>query len=97
MGSLGIYFVFDFDNQSAAVSCVETIKYCNIPSVPSGLEEVKTRPQGAKAAPEDCCVGKSLFFTQSQRVYAVSAYLVSNTAVAQQYVVQQSRTIVQPL
>ena len=38
--------LFDFDNQSAAIFCVETIKYYYIPSVPSGLEEVKTRPQG---------------------------------------------------
>ena len=37
--------LFDFDNQSAAFFCVETIKYCSIPSVPSSLEEVKkTRP-----------------------------------------------------
>ena len=36
--------VFDFDNQSAANFCVETIKYCSIPSVPSGLEEVETHP-----------------------------------------------------
>ena len=34
--------VFDFDNQSAAFFCVDTIKYCSIPSVPSGLEGVKT-------------------------------------------------------
>ena len=36
--------LFDFDNQSAANFCVDTIKYCSIPSVPSGLEGVKTRP-----------------------------------------------------
>ena len=36
--------LFDFDNQSAAIFCVENIKYCSIPSVPSGLEEVKTHP-----------------------------------------------------
>ena len=36
--------LFDFDNQSTANFCVETIKYYSIPSVPSGLEEVKTRP-----------------------------------------------------
>ena len=37
--------LFDFDNQSAAFFCVDTIKYYSIPSVPSGLEGVKTRPQ----------------------------------------------------
>ena len=42
--------LFDFDNQSAAISCVETIKYYSIPSVPSGLEEVKTRPDSAIGA-----------------------------------------------
>ena len=36
--------LFDFDNQSAAVFCVDTIKYYSIPSVPSGLEGGKTRP-----------------------------------------------------
>ena len=36
--------LFDFDNQSAAIFCVDTIKYYSIPSVPRGLEEVKTRP-----------------------------------------------------
>ena len=36
--------LFHFDNQSAAIFCVETIKYYSIPSVPSGLEEVQTRP-----------------------------------------------------
>ena len=36
--------LFDFDNQSAAIVCVDTIKYYSIPSVPSGLEGVKTRP-----------------------------------------------------
>ena len=34
--------LFDFDYQSATNVCVETIKYCSIPSVPSGSEEVKT-------------------------------------------------------
>ena len=42
--------LFDFDNQSAAIFCVDTIKYYSIPGVPSGLEEVKTRPHGPKAA-----------------------------------------------
>ena len=36
--------LFDFDNQSAAFFCVDTIKYYSIPSVPSHLEGVKTRP-----------------------------------------------------
>ena len=40
--------LFDFDNQSAAMFCVETIKYCSIPSVPSRLEEVKIRPHGKR-------------------------------------------------
>ena len=40
--------LFDFDNQSAAIFCVDTIKYYSIPSVPSGLEEVKTRPETEK-------------------------------------------------
>ena len=44
VGTLGIYLVFNFDNQSAAKFCVDTIKYYSIPSVPSGLEGVKTRP-----------------------------------------------------
>ena len=37
--------LFDFDNQSAAIFCVDTTKYYSIPSVPSRLEGVKTRPQ----------------------------------------------------
>ena len=36
--------LFDFDNQSAAIFCVDTIKYYSIPSVPSRLEGVKTPP-----------------------------------------------------
>ena len=36
--------LFDFGNQSAAFFWVDTIKYYSIPSVPSGLEGVKTRP-----------------------------------------------------
>ena len=36
--------LFDFDNQSAALFCVDTIKYYSIPSVPSRLDGVKTRP-----------------------------------------------------
>ena len=32
--------MFDFDNQSAAFFCVDTIKYYSIPNVPSGLEAV---------------------------------------------------------
>ena len=35
--------LFDFDHQSTAFFCVDTIKYYSIPSVPSGLEGVKTR------------------------------------------------------
>ena len=35
--------LFDFDHQSAAIFCVDTIKYYSIPSVPSRLEGVKTR------------------------------------------------------
>ena len=34
--------LFDFDNQSAAVFVKGTIKYCSIPSVPSGLEKDTT-------------------------------------------------------
>ena len=37
--------IFDFDNQSAAIFCVDIIKYYSIPSVPSGVEGVKTRPE----------------------------------------------------
>ena len=37
--------LLDFGNQSAACFCVDTIKYYSIPSVPSRLEGVKTRPQ----------------------------------------------------
>ena len=36
--------LFDFDIQSAAIFCVDTMKYYSIPSVPSGLEGDKTRP-----------------------------------------------------
>ena len=36
--------LLDFEFQSAAIVCVDTIKY-SIPSVPSRLEGVKTRPQ----------------------------------------------------
>ena len=42
--------LFDSDNQSAAIFCVDTIKYNSLPSVPSGLEEVKTRPDGWQTA-----------------------------------------------
>ena len=34
--------LLDFDNQSAAIICVDTIKYYSIPSVPSRLEGFKT-------------------------------------------------------
>ena len=37
--------LLDFDNHSAAITCVETKKYYSIPSFPSRLEGVKTRPQ----------------------------------------------------
>ena len=36
--------LLDFDDQSAAIVCVGSIKYYSIPSVPSRLEGVKTRP-----------------------------------------------------
>ena len=36
--------LLDFEYQSAAIVCVDTIKYDSIPSVPSRLEGVKTRP-----------------------------------------------------
>ena len=35
--------LLDFDNQSAAIICLDTVKYNSIPSVPRGVEEVKTR------------------------------------------------------
>ena len=35
----------DFDNQSPANTCVDTIKDYSIPSVPSRLKGVKTRPE----------------------------------------------------
>ena len=62
--------LFDFDNQSAAFFCVETIKYCSIPTVPSGLEEFKTRPESPRSrvrSPECspfvfCVPFSSLFF-----------------------------------
>ena len=37
--------LLDFDNQSAAIICVDTINYYSILSVPSRLEGVKTRPE----------------------------------------------------
>ena len=37
--------LLDFDNQSAVIICVDTTKYYSIPSVPSRLEGVKTRPE----------------------------------------------------
>ena len=37
--------LFDFDYQSAAFFCADTMKYYSITSVPSRLEGVKTRPQ----------------------------------------------------
>ena len=37
--------LLDFDNESAVIICVDTTKYYSIPSVPSRLEGVKTRPQ----------------------------------------------------
>ena len=36
--------LYHFDNKSAAFFCVDTVKYCSIPSVRSGQEGVKTRP-----------------------------------------------------
>ena len=36
--------LLDFDNQPAAIICVDTTKYYSIPSIPSGLEGFKTRP-----------------------------------------------------
>ena len=41
--------LFDFDNQSAAFFWVDTIKYFSIPSIPSRLEEIKSRPYGKKS------------------------------------------------
>ena len=41
--------LLDFDNQSAAIICVDTIKYYSIPSVPSRLE----RLEGVKARPHE--------------------------------------------
>ena len=43
MGTLGIYSILMINQQQFFVK--DTLKYCSIPSVPSGLEEVKTRPQ----------------------------------------------------
>ena len=40
--------LFDFDNQSAATFCVDTIKFYSIPSVPRRLEGVKTRPDNTQ-------------------------------------------------
>ena len=37
--------LFDFDDQSAAIFCVDTVKYYSVPSVPSRFEGVKTRPK----------------------------------------------------
>ena len=41
-----IWNLLDFDNQSAAIFCVGTVKCYSILSVPSCLEGVKTRPDG---------------------------------------------------
>ena len=38
--------LLDFDNQSAAKFCADAVKYYFIPSVPSCLEGVQTRPDG---------------------------------------------------
>ena len=43
MGTLGIYSIF-ITKQQHLFWYVDTIKCYSIPSVPSGLEEVKTRP-----------------------------------------------------
>ena len=40
---LGIYSILITNQQQFFVK--DTIKYCSIPSVPSGLEEVKTHPE----------------------------------------------------
>ena len=39
--------LLDFDNQSAAIICVDAMKYYSITNVPSRLEGVKTRPERA--------------------------------------------------
>ena len=44
-GTLGIYSILITNQQQFFGE--DTIKYCSIPSVPSGLEEVKTRPHVA--------------------------------------------------
>ena len=43
MGTLGIYSILITNQQQ--IFCVDTIKYYSVPSVPSGLEGVKTRPE----------------------------------------------------
>ena len=40
--------LFDFDNQSAAFFCADTVKYYSIPSVPSRLGGVETRPDSGR-------------------------------------------------
>ena len=42
VGTLGIYSILITNQQQFFV---DTIKYCSIPSVPSGFKEVKTRPE----------------------------------------------------
>ena len=41
-----VWNLLDFDNQSAAIFCVDTVKKISMPSVPSCSERVKTRPDG---------------------------------------------------
>ena len=43
MGTLGIYSILTTNPQNFFVK--DATKYCFIPSVPSGLEELKTRPE----------------------------------------------------
>ena len=50
---MNAWSLLDFEYQSAAIVCVDTIKYYSIPSVPSRLEGVKTRPDDRVFVRED--------------------------------------------
>ena len=51
----------DFDYQSVAIFCVDTIKYYSIPSVPSRFEGVKTLRHDLSVDLRPCLTGRRVY------------------------------------
>ena len=60
MGTLGIYSIF-ITKQQHLFWYVDTIKCYSIPSVPSGLEEVKTHPERDESKPRTGLLGPQVY------------------------------------